>query len=180
MNNLDNSAVDVDVDVGTTNTTKKALTPLQVAALQELRKNLQQELKERRIDPVMLPIVNQYLAGKSVEDIAADNELEPFEVALILDKPEIRRYCDHVIQSAGYMNKLRRVALINDVIDQKVQEAMEYNSPLSNKDLLDWIKILQEETKIIENKGPKTAVQVNQSGKTNIVQLMEDLLADDD
>lgn len=146
------------------------------AALEELQGMLAQELKERRVNPVFVPIINQYLDGIDIEEIARSYGLQPLEVSLVLERNEVKNYINQAIQSVGYLNRLKRVRLINKVIDKAIQDAEEYDAPYSRKDLLDWIKLLQEETKVGQQNMPRTAIQVNQTGKSNMLNLMQDLL----
>ena len=151
---------------------------LKTTALEEMRGILQKELQERQINPLFIPIVNQYLDNVDIEDIARNEGLNVLEVSLLLEKPEIKTYINQCIQQVGYLNRKRRIDLINKVIDQKIEEAEEYDTALSKKDLLEWLKLLEDTAKNIQAQKPKTAVQVNQHGPNNTVQLIEDLLND--
>ena len=92
----------------------------------------------------------------------------------MIEKKEVKSYIDSVFATQGYLNRIKRVALINRVIDQKIEEAME-TGIYSKKDLLDWMKHLQEvETGLKpKNTGPAVAIQVN-----NYDKLMKDLMND--
>ena len=92
----------------------------------------------------------------------------------MIEKKEVKSYIDSVFATQGYLNRIKRVALINRVIDQKIEEAME-TGIYSKKDLLDWMKHLQEvETGLKpKNNGPAVAIQVN-----NYDKLMKDLMND--
>ena len=62
--------------------------------------------------------------------------------------------------------------LINQVIEQKMADALE-TGVFSKKDLLDWLKLLNdmENTAIPKKTGPAVAIQVN-----NYDKLMKDLI----
>jgi hypothetical protein len=77
-----------------------------------------------------------------------------------------------VYATQGFLNRGKRIALINAVIEQKLQEALE-TGIYSKKDLLDWMKHLSEVEATLKPaaKGPAVAVQIN-----NYDRLMRDLL----
>ena len=124
------------------------------------------------LDPVILAIANDYLAGKSIDTIADEYGISTDRVTSVVEKREVKAYVDNVMATQGYLNLVRRIALINSVIDQKVQEAVE-TGIYSKKDLLDWMKHLAdvEATLKPQVKGPAVAIQVN-----NYDRLMKDLL----
>lgn len=124
------------------------------------------------LDPVLLSIANDYLAGKSIPEIAETYRISPDRVTSTLEKREVKTYIDSVFASQGYLNRSRRIALINAVIEQKVADALE-TGIYSKKDLLDWMKHLSEVEASIKpvQKGPAVAVQIN-----NYDKLMQDLM----
>lgn len=133
---------------------------------------LNRTLETPPLDPVMLALANDYLSGKSIHAIAEEYGISEDRVTSVLEKREIKAYVDGVFATQGYLNRIKRIDLINRVIDSKLEEALE-TGIYSKKDLLDWMKHLQE----IENaakpkeRGPAVAVQIN-----NYDKLMKDLL----
>lgn len=134
---------------------------------------LNKTLETPALDPVILAIANDYLSGKSVEDIAEEYSISRDRVTSVLDKREVKSYVDGVYATQGYLNRVKRLAIINKVIDEKLQEALE-TGVYSKKDLLDWMKHLNElETAVKpKEKTPAVAVQVN-----NYETLVKDLLS---
>jgi hypothetical protein len=124
------------------------------------------------LDPVMLALANDYLSGRSIDEIACDYDISEDRVTAVLEKREVRSYIDSVYASQGYLNRVKRMRIINAVIDQKLQEALE-TGIYSKKDLLDWMKHLNEVEAAVKPKqtGPAVAVQIN-----NYDRLMKDLL----
>lgn len=124
------------------------------------------------LDPVILAIANDYLSGKSIQVIADEYGISTDRVTSVVEKREVKTYVDNVMATQGYLNRVKRIALINSVIDQKIQEAAE-TGIYSKKDLLDWMKHLAdvEATLKPQVKGPSVAIQVN-----NYDRLMKDLL----
>lgn len=118
------------------------------------------------LDPILLGIANEYLQGKTIDDIAEEYQIPRDRVTTVLDKREVKAYVDGVYATQGYLNRTRRLALINKVIEEKVTEALETGQH-SKKDLLDWMKHLDEiESKVKpQEKGPAVAVQINNYDK---------------
>ncbi len=133
---------------------------------------LNRTLEAPALDPVVLAIANDYLSGKSIETIADEYGITTDRVTAVVEKREVKTYIDNVFATQGYLNRARRIALINQVIDQKVQDAIE-TGIYSKKDLLDWMKHLAEVEATLkpQAKGPAVAVQIN-----NYDRLMKDLL----
>lgn len=124
------------------------------------------------LDPVFLSIANDYLAGKSVADMAEEYGLPADRITAVIEKKEVKSYIDTVYATQGYLNRVKRINLINAVIEQKMQDALE-TGVLSKKDLLDWLKLLNDMESAAKPKqtGPAVAIQVN-----NYEKLMKDLV----
>ena len=134
--------------------------------------NLTANLEAPEMDPQHLLIANDLLAGKSISGISQMYNISPDRVAAIVEKSETKRYIDTVVMNQGYLNRSKRLALINKVIDQKIEEALE-TEVYSKKDLLDWVKLLNDMDRDNKPKVATTAVQVNQTN--NYTTLMQDL-----
>ena len=89
------------------------------------------------LDPVVLALANDYLAGKSVSDIAEEYAITQDRVTAVIEKKEVKAYIDSVFATQGYLNRIKRVNLINQVIDQKIQEAVETGIYKLMKDLME-------------------------------------------
>lgn len=133
---------------------------------------LNSSLETPPLDPVILAIANDYLAGHSISEIADDYGITQDRVTAVLEKREVKAYVDGVFATQGYLNRVKRMQIINAVIDQKMTEALE-TGIYSKKDLLDWMKHLNEVEASVKPKerGPAVAVQIN-----NYDKLMKDLL----
>lgn len=139
------------------------------------REVLNQSLEAPQVDPVLLGIANLYIQGKSLVDIAEHFSISEDRVAQVLERREIKEYVDQVYLSQGYLNRFKRLDLINKVVTQKVEEAILGGGEFSKRDLLEWLKLLGEMDKTArpQQRGPQVAVQVN-----NYDTLMKDLLND--
>lgn len=124
------------------------------------------------LDPVFLSIANDYLSGKSVADMAEEYNLPADRITSVIEKKEVKAYVDTVYATQGYLNRVKRIELINRVIEQKMADALE-TGVLSKKDLLDWLKLLNDMEGVAKPKqtGPAVAIQVN-----NYEKLMKDLV----
>ncbi len=133
---------------------------------------LNRTLEAPALDPVVLALANDYLSGKGVGEIADEYGISEDRVTSVIEKKEVKNYIDSVFATHGYLNRIKRINLINQVIDQKIQEAVE-TGIYSKKDLLDWMKHLQEVETALKPKqsGPAVAVQIN-----NYDKLMKDLM----
>ena len=133
---------------------------------------LNRTLEAPALDPVVLALANDYLSGKGVGEIAEEYGITEDRVTAVIEKKEVKNYIDSVFATQGYLNRIKRINLINQVIDQKIQEAVE-TGIYSKKDLLDWMKHLQEVETALKPKqsGPAVAVQIN-----NYDKLMKDLV----
>lgn len=133
---------------------------------------LNRSLEAPPLDPVMLALANDYLSGKGIDELADEYGISEDRVTSVIEKKEVKNYIDSVFATQGYLNRIKRINLINAVIDQKIQEAVE-TGIYSKKDLLDWMKHLQEVETGLKPKtqGPQVAVQIN-----NYDKLMRDLM----
>ena len=133
---------------------------------------IEKALDTPAIDPVVLSVANEYLSGKTITDIAESFSLSEDRVASIIDKKEVKTYIDNVFVTQGYLNRVKRLQLINAVIEQKMTDALE-TGVFSKKDLLDWMKHLHDvESSVQKKEKPSVAVQVN----NNYDSLMKGLL----
>ena len=134
---------------------------------------LNKTLESPPLDPVMLAIANDYLSGRSVETIAEEYDLPQDRITSVIEQREVKAYIDSVFATQGYLNRVKRINLINRVIYQKLEEAVE-TGIYSKRDLLDWMKHLQEieESAKPKKTGPAVAVQIN-----NYDKLMKDLMS---
>lgn len=138
--------------------------------------NLNASLDAPELDPQHLLVANELLTGKNVYQIAEEFGMSPDRVSAICERAETKRYVDSVLMSQGYLNRSRRLQLINRVIDQKLEEALD-TGMYSKRDLLDWIKLLNEMDRDNKPKGPTTAVQINQNN--NYTNLLQDLFGEE-
>lgn len=145
--------------------------------------------KELQISPEGLELANKYLQCNSVAEAAAALCITEEKATTLLNKPEVKRYVDSIYLDLGYRNKFKLGALLDEIIESKLEEARE-SEMYSSKDLLEIVKLAhnmrmdelkmeaQNNTTNIKN---QTNVQVNDNsqnafGQGNYGKLMEKLL----
>jgi hypothetical protein len=135
---------------------------------------LNDSLEAPALDPTILLVANDFLSGASIETISKNHALTMDQVTSIIERKEVKTYIDNVYLSQGYLNRVKRLAIINRVIDQKLEEAVE-SGVYTKRDLLDWMKLLNDmETSARPKRDVGVAVQIN----NNYDSLMKDLLGD--
>ena len=117
---------------------------------------LNRSLEAPPLDPVMLALANDYLSGKAIDELADEYGISEDRVTSVIEKKEVKNYIDSVFATQGYLNRIKRINLINSVIDQKIQEAVE-TGIYSKKDLLDWMKHLTRSGNIIEAEDTRSS-----------------------
>lgn len=135
--------------------------------------NLNASLEAPEVDPKHLLVANELLSGKSIPQIAEQYCVTNDQITAIVERSEVKRYIDSVYMSQGYLHRSKRLQVINKVIDEKLAEAAT-TGVYSKRDLLEWLKLLNDMERDTRPKQPTTAVQVNQTN--NYSALMNDLL----
>lgn len=135
--------------------------------------NLNASIEAPEVDPKHLILANELLSGKSIPQISEEYGLTSDQVTAVVERGEVKRYIDSVYMSQGYLHRSRRMRIINEVIDEKLAEARE-TGVFSKRDLLDWLKLLNDMEKDSRPKQPTTAVQVNNQ-TNNYSTLLNDL-----
>lgn len=137
---------------------------------------LTKSLEAPALDPIILAIANDNLSGSGIPEIAEKYNISNDLVVQVLEKKEVKNYVDTVLLNHGYLHRAKRLKLIQNVIEQKVKEAVE-TGMYSKKDLLDWLKHLNEIEQGIKPKqiAPSVAIQVN----NNYDNLMRDLMSNE-
>jgi len=83
---------------------------------------LNRTLEAPPLDPVMLALANDYLSGKGIDELAEEYGISEDRVTSVIEKKEVKNYIDSVFATQGYLNRIKRINLINSVIDQKIQQ----------------------------------------------------------
>ena len=121
--------------------------------------------------PETIEIANLYVANElDSSKVALAIGLSHKETVDILNKPGVKDYIKHLLSEIGYANSLKLGNLLDEMIENKVEEARE-TGIFTNKDLADLIKLRMDMNKE-SSPRQQTNVQVNNNYST----MMETLL----
>jgi len=142
------------------------------------------------IAPENLEVANAFLQYGNIKAVHQYLGLPDNVIVEILNKKEVKRYIDTVYLDLGYRNRANIAAVMDEIIQQKLEQAAE-TGLYSSKDLVDIMQIAHkmrmDEIKAMndsEKSGIKTQnnIQINETstfGSGNYGKLMEKLLAGD-
>jgi hypothetical protein len=133
----------------------------------------------QKISPEGFDIANAYLEHGDAEKVAEEMQLPVHEVVSVLRQKEVKTYLDGVYLDQGYRNRHKLGALLDKLIEKKLEEAEE-SEVYTSKDLFELIqfahKMRIDEMKLEKDLGGSTTVNVAQFGDGNYGKLMERLL----
>jgi hypothetical protein len=133
-----------------------------------------------KLAPEGFEIANAYLEYGTVEEVANQLQLPQHEVAATLIRKDVKDYLDGVYLDMGYRNRNKLGALLDRMIDAKIEEAEE-SGVYTKKDLLELItlahKMRMDEISINQKPTIGTQVQIAQFGEGNYGKLMEKLMS---
>ena len=133
--------------------------------------------------PENLEVANAYLSSGSAVVAASQIGCSPDQVYEILEKSEVKEYINSVYLDQGYRNRFRLAELLDEVIENKLQEARD-SDQYSSKDLVDIIALAHKIT-VDHSKEAKASTNIKQQnvqinspfGEGNYGKLMEKLLS---
>jgi hypothetical protein len=108
-------------------------------------------------------LIQDYLSGISLTEIATKHNLPIEEVSEILNSKEVSNFITTYLKNYSFLNPLKRVNILEQLIQNKIQDGIS-----TKKDLLDIIKLLQDEYKLID----KTQEITN----NNYINIVKDIL----
>lgn len=139
-------------------------------------------MKLVKMAPENLEVANAYLSTGSAVVAASQMGVQPNEVYEILEKSEVKEYINSVYLDQGYRNRFRLAELLDEIIENKLQEARE-SEQYSSKDLVDIIALAHKVSEDHRKEARTTTnikqqnVQINSPfGEGNYGKLMEKLL----
>ncbi len=138
-------------------------------------------MKLVKMAPENLEVENAYLSTGNAVVKANHLGCTPDQVYEILEKSEVKDYINSVYLDQGYRNRFRLAELLDEVIENKIQEARD-SDQFSSKDLVDIIalahKVSEDHRKTSNTTNIKQQnVQINSPfGEGNYGKLMEKLL----
>lgn len=141
-------------------------------------------MKLVKMAPENLEVANAYLSSGSALVAANTLGCTPEQVHEILEKNEIKEYINSVYLDQGYRNRFRLADLLDEVIENKLQEARE-SDVYTSKDLVDILALAHKISEDHRKEARSTTnikqqnVQINSPfGEGNYGKLMEKLLGE--
>lgn len=133
------------------------------------------------LQPEDLDIANAYLTYGSAKETAEQLQIPEYQIVKILERSEVKEYINGIYLDRGYRNKNKIGQVLDQMIDSKLEDALE-SGIYTSKDLLELLqfahKIRMDELKQeAGNTGP--TVNIANFGQGNYGQLMEKLLSND-
>jgi len=137
-------------------------------------------IMQLKIAPENLEVANAYLSTGNALEAANRLGITPDRVHDILAKTDVKEYVNSVYLDQGYRNRFKLAELLDEIIENKIQEAREAGV-YSSKDLVDIIalahKMSSDATKQTMTIKQQNNVQINSPfGEGNYGKLMEKLL----
>ena len=105
-------------------------------------------IQPNKLDAKLLRLAQSYIEGTSIVDIATEFNLTTDEVLNYINSKPVAKYITASLMNSGYANPKKRIELLNKIIDQKIDLAEDNDLPLTKKDLVDVLKMLQDEQKL--------------------------------
>jgi len=144
------------------------------------------------ISPEGLEVANSYLQFGNITGVTQYLGVPENKVVELLNKREVKKYIDTVYLDMGYRNKNNIASVLDEMIENKLEEAKEtgiYSSKdladllqMAHKMRMDEIKAQAELEKLNQTSvRSQTNVQINEGvpfGQGNYGKLMEKLLKD--
>lgn len=130
--------------------------------------------------PEEMDIANSYLMYGSAKETAEQLQIPEYQIVKILERQDVKSYINGVYLDRGYRNKNKLGQVLDQMIDSKLEEALE-SGIYTSKDLLELLqfahRIRMDELKQ-EAGNPAPTVNIANFGGGNYGQLMEKLLGD--
>ena len=132
-----------------------------------------------RISPEGFDIANAYLECGTVSETARTLQIPEHEVVKTLNQREVKTYLDGVYMDLGYRNRNKLGALLDKMIESKLEEAEE-SGIYTSKDLFELIqfahKMRMDEIKAEQKVDQSSTVNIASFGEGNYGKLMERLI----
>lgn len=136
-----------------------------------------------KIEPETLTVANVYLQTMDMHATAEELSLPLDTVQSILAKRDVKKYVGDVFLQVGYNNRYKLQAVMDDIIDRKLEE-LEETELGSTRDIAQLIKMKHDmrmqELKAMQELEEKVVVQnntqINQQYGNNYSDLMGKLL----
>jgi len=117
----------------------------------------------------LIPVVHEYISGVSVDDLALKHGMEVTQITDFLNRKEVKTFINTRMKNYRLLNLQKRIDLLTDAVDEKVAFAKENDLPMSNKDIVDILKLLREEAKDLSSELKENDVDDAKKTYINII-----------
>lgn len=117
-----------------------------------------------RINPEDLEIANAYLEYGSIDKVCAELDAPRDLVIHCLERREVKSYIDKIYFDAGFNNRFKMSALMETIIQRKLQE-LEEAGTTSNKDITEILAL--QHKMMMDYLNYTLAIEKAKSGPTN-------------
>jgi arsenate reductase-like glutaredoxin family protein len=117
----------------------------------------------------LIPVVHEYISGVSVDDLALKHGMEVTQITDFLNRKEVKTFINTRMKNYRLLNLQKRIDLLTDAVDEKVAFAKENDLPMSNKDIVDILKLLREEAKDLSSELKENDVDDAKNTYINII-----------
>lgn len=118
---------------------------------------------EYKLDPEALEFTDVYLGTLDLEDTCRTLEITTEVGASFLRQKDVKRFIDQVFMEQGYFSRFKIQKVLNDIVNEKLEEALE-TGITTKYDLLDVIKMIQS----LKESEHKMQQQTTNNKTTNI------------
>ena len=121
----------------------------------------------------MIEMTQDYLKGANLEKLALKYSLPVAQVSEFLGRKEVKNYISQEMSNYKMLNLRKRIDLLSRLVDEKIEFAEENELPTSNKDIVEILKLLREESKDIQSADVE-----QDTGKQAYIQIINNLKSD--
>ena len=111
------------------------------------------------LTPEALDIANAYLEYGSAKDTAEQLGIPEYQVVQLLERKDVKDYITGVYLDRGYRNRHKLAGVLDQMIDSKLEEALE-SGIYTSKDLLELLQFAHK-MRMDEIKNDNTGPTVN-------------------
>jgi arsenate reductase-like glutaredoxin family protein len=116
-----------------------------------------------------IPLVHEYLNGESVSNLAVKYGIDEENVVEFLNRREVKQFINTKLENYKYLSVQKRVDLLTRAVEEKLTFAEDNEMPITNKDLLEILKLLREESKDLRAKNEEVSDDSVKNTYINIV-----------
>ena len=121
-----------------------------------------------------IPLVYEYINGESIDSLATKYNMEVTRISEFLNRREVKTFINTKLKNYKYLSLQKRIDLLSRAVDEKVAFAEENELPITNKDLVEVLKLLREEAKDLRS---ELSDDTGDEAKNNYIAIINQLKA---